>query len=92
MPKVFTFKDDSVNDHKKYLDTIRAGLKELGTLNPEVTDEILDKLWYVYSETYEAHYLIPDNEFINEFAEWISKLELNDAWKMDHYGNIEEDE
>ena len=49
----------------------------------------IEKLWYAYSEKYDAQFLVPDEDYLTEFIEWISELEVEDALHMDYYGNIE---
>ena len=48
----------------------------------------LEKLWYAFSETYDAQFLTPDEQLLREFTGFIKALDVNDAIKMDYYGNI----
>ena len=47
----------------------------------------LEKLWYAFSETYDASFLIPNEELIDSFLEWARELDIEDARRMDYYGD-----
>ena len=50
--------------------------------------EILEKLWYAFSEKYAATWLSPNIEFLNLFIEYVEDIDIKTAKKMDYYGNI----
>ena len=50
--------------------------------------EILEKLWYAFSENYAATWLIPDNNLIENFIDYAEDIDIKTAKKMDYYGNI----
>lgn len=49
----------------------------------------LEKLWYIFSETYCAQFLIVDDETFKNFLEWIegNDFDVDDVDHMDYYGN-----
>jgi hypothetical protein len=55
---------------------------------PNVSLFTIEKLWYAYSEKYDAQFLVPDEYYLTEFIDLISKLEVEDSLHMDYYGNI----
>ena len=50
--------------------------------------EILEKMWYAYSETYGATWLSPNKYIIENFIEYVKWIDIKDAERMDYYGNI----
>jgi hypothetical protein len=50
--------------------------------------EILEKLWYAFSEGYAATWLIPDDYLIEKFIDYAEDIDIKTAKKMDYYGNI----
>lgn len=92
--KVFNFNEKSVFiKHQEEVNRIRNYLSDVGYFPIVISDMRLEILWYAFSESYDAQFLIPDEEyFLPEFAEWLSKLDYKDAINMDAYGNIREDE
>ncbi|MBO7212284.1 MAG: hypothetical protein J6V44_14960 [Methanobrevibacter sp.] len=52
---------------------------------------ILEKLWYVFSEKYDATFLVVDNDTIDEFIEWAKDIDYEFAQKCNYYGYIEEE-
>lgn len=50
--------------------------------------EILEKLWYAFSETYGATWLSPNKYIIENFIEYVKWIDIKDAERMDYYGNI----
>ena len=45
----------------------------------------VEKLWYGFSEGRCATFLIPDDELISEFLEWASKIDVEEADRMNYY-------
>lgn len=77
----FTYPDSM----KKILDYLDAN----GKLN--VDPHIVEKLWYAFSETYSAQFLIPDDNLLKEFVDYIRDIDIEDAKNMDYYGQIHEE-
>ena len=50
--------------------------------------EELEKLWYAFSERYDAGWLSPNVEFLDFFIEYAKNIDIEDAERMDYYGNI----
>ena len=50
--------------------------------------EILEKLWYAFSEKFDAGWLGPNEQLLENFIEYIKWIDIKDAEKMDYYGNI----
>lgn len=50
--------------------------------------EILEKLWYAFSENYAATWLIPYDNLIGKFIDYAEDIDIKTAKKMDYYGNI----
>ena len=50
--------------------------------------EILEKLWYAFSEKYAATWLMPSNILMGEFIDYAEDIDIKTAKKMDYYGNI----
>ena len=51
-----------------------------------VDDNTLEKLWYAFSELYEASFLIPDEDLVNAFIEYIKDIDTDTADRMNYYG------
>jgi hypothetical protein len=80
-------------NYPEYISTIRNYLDNVGIFPKAISDKRLEILWYAFSERYDACFLIPDEDyFLPEFAEWLSKMEYEDAICMDVYGNIKRSE
>ena len=71
--KIFEFfKKKEEPKYPKEVKQIRAGLEKLGTVS--CTDEELGQAWRDFSdECYCASFLIPDDESIEHFAEWLDR-------------------
>lgn len=63
-------------------------VEKKGKLNVGYTT--LEKLWYVFSEKYSAHFLHPDDGLMEEFVEWISTVDTDTAERMNYYGEVED--
>lgn len=50
--------------------------------------EVLEKMWYAYSETHGATWLYPNKYIIENFIEYVKWIDIKDAERMDYYGNI----
>jgi hypothetical protein len=50
--------------------------------------EILEKLWYAFSEKYAATWLMPSNILMGDFIEYAKDIDIKTAKKMDYYGNV----
>ena len=61
-------------------------LESRGTLN--IGYMTLEKLWYAFSESYCAQFLIPNETLLEQFVDFVKELEVDDAMKMDYYGEI----
>ena len=48
----------------------------------------LEKLWYAFSETWCASFLIVDAKTYSDFKSWVSGISEDDANCMDYDGNI----
>ena len=77
----FTYPDSM----KNILDYLDAN----GKLN--VDPHIVEKLWYAFSETYSAQFLIPDDDLLKEFVDYIRNIDIEDAKNMDCYGTVHEE-
>lgn len=76
----------------EYPDSMRVILNYLdqnGKLN--VDPHIVEKLWYAFSEIYCAGFLIPDEELLKQFVNYIHKIDIEDAMNMDYYGTVHEE-
>lgn len=51
-----------------------------------VDDNTIEKLWYAFSELYEASFLIPDEELVDNFIEYIKDIDTDTADRMNYYG------
>jgi len=74
----FTYPDE--------MEKIIKFVEDRGTLN--VKYPTLEKLWYAFSETWCAEFLIPDEATMSSFIDWMNDLEVDDALKMNYYGEI----
>ena len=52
---------------------------------------ILEKLWYVFSENYDAAFLVVDDGTVDGFIDWAKDIDYEFAQKCDYYGYIEEE-
>ena len=85
--KVFVSSDENFKyTYPEEMAKIIKYIEDRGTLN--VKYPTLEKLWYAFSETRCAAFLIADDATIDEFLDWIHDLEVEDALKMDYYGDI----
>lgn len=50
----------------------------------------VEKLWYAFSEGYDAAFLIPDDELISQFINYIKDIDVSTADHMDYYGDIKD--
>lgn len=50
--------------------------------------EVLEKMWYAYSETHGATWLYPNKYVIENFIEYVKWIDIKDAERMDYDGNI----
>lgn len=76
----------------KYPESMRVILNYLdqnGKLN--VDPHIVEKLWYAFSEIYCAQFLIPDDDLLKEFVDYVRDIDIEDAKNMDYYGQIHEE-
>lgn len=51
-----------------------------------VDDNTIEKLWYAFSELYDASFLIPDEELVASFIEYIKDIDTDTADRMNYYG------
>lgn len=86
------FEPNIPDDKFTYPDSMRIILDYLdanGKLN--VDPHIVEKLWYAFSERYCAQFLIPDDDLLKEFVDYIRNIDIEDAKNMDYYGTIHEE-
>jgi len=52
----------------------------------------LEKLWYAFSETWDAHFLNVSNDDENDtyprFLEWVKGIDIDTADHMNYYGTV----
>ena len=53
-----------------------------GKLNVDYS--YLEKLWYEFSDVYEAGFLEPDDVFLKEFVQWLDGREVEESQKTDY--------
>lgn len=53
-----------------------------------VDDNTLEKLWYAFSELYDASFLIPDEDLVDRFIEYIKDIDVDTADHMNYYGTV----
>lgn len=73
--------------HFEDVEKIKTKLNSIGA-KINISDEVLEVLWYGFSETMSANWLCIDDETFEDFCEWVKDLSVEQAEHMDVYGNI----
>ena len=71
-------------DYPEEMKKLKNELSKYGTLN--VSPMNLEKAWYAFSETWDAAFLVVDEETIKGFMEWIKSKTVEDIKKMNYCG------
>lgn len=71
---------EDVGEIKTRLDNIGAKIN--------ISDKVLEVLWYAFSESWCANWLTVDDETFGDFCDWVDDLSIEQAEHMDVYGNI----
>ena len=77
-----------------YPDEMRRLLNLLEADNIKINCDLktLEKLWYAFSEIWEAHFLIVSNSDENDtyprFLKWVKDVDIDTADHMNYYGTV----
>ena len=77
MSKYFIFKEDIPKlEHPEDIKKIRDYLEYVGEL--KCTDRQLCILWYRFSDSWDASWLIPNNDVLKHFSIWLADYNEDD--------------
>lgn len=86
--KVIELPVKSVRSELSYpesVDYIKCRLESMD-IKLNVDDNTLEKLWYAFSELYNASFLIPDEDLVDKFIDYIKDIDTDTADRMNYYG------
>lgn len=74
-----------------YPDEMRKLLNLLEADNIKINCDLktLEKLWYAFSEIWEAHFLsVSNNDTYPRFLKWVRDVDIDTADHMNYYGTV----
>ena len=71
-------------EYPEEMANIKNKLSKYGKLN--ISPMNLEKAWYAFSETWDAQFLVVDDDTVKDFLEWIKDRTVEDITRMNYYG------